>query len=250
MDIPITVPQLIVLKYLARNNNSVTIGELKRGLISETDEINSSIELLRKQDYLITNENEVSLNGKGISFINDYDQIASLYVGNEDLDGAIICFLYTLDAPISSKWFPSIIQEKAPVTSMSKPEDGFHLFDYIQYKSTKNNYILLEKNKFSLKQSGKVYYESKIDEENKKSTNRDFEMKNKILESKIKELTLDSLEFQKENRELGIKLSKAQLKEIRTKKLYSFLGVIGGAILTLLITYAKEIYKFLKELLK
>lgn len=168
MDIPITVPQLIVLKYLARNNNSVPIGTLKSSLISETDEINSSIELLRKQDYLITNEPLVLLNDKGISFVNEYDNIGSEYIHNGELDDAVIYFLYILRRPISSKWFPLIIQEKAPATSMSKPGDGFNLDDYIQYKSSKNNYILIERNVFSLKSSGREYYESKVAKEKEK----------------------------------------------------------------------------------
>jgi hypothetical protein len=225
MDLLIKPRELIVLKYLTRNKNPVSFGTLKSYLASEIEQIDSSVEALESQGYLIKNESGVSLIEKGISFINEYDKIGSEYISNEDLDGAIISFLYKLDAPISTRWFPLIIQEKAPITTMSNAIEGYHLHDYITFKSSKSNYILFEKNKFSLKPSGKDYYESKIAEKNKISEDRDSEKNIK------KELAAAQL-----------KLTKLQIKEAKRKLFYGIIGFIAGGI----ITNVKDIWHLMK----
>ena len=72
------------------------------------------------------------------------------------------------------------------------------------------------------------------------------------LELKIKELTRESLEREKESSSLAAELQSAQLKlttlhikEAKKKKLYAIVGFISGAI----ISHVKEILELLRKLL-
>ena len=175
MILPIVVAELIILKYFSRNNNSVSISQLKRDTISEIKDINDVIASLRDKDYVLLNETNVSLTEKAILFINDYDKIGSEYIFKDELDLAILFFMNNLNAPLSSKWFPLLIQEKAPITDMSQPNEGYHLYNYIIYKSGIKNYIDFINNNFSLKPSGKNYFQSVIIQEKKKVETEDLQ---------------------------------------------------------------------------
>lgn len=246
MEFIIKAPALIILKYLAKHNNQEIVGRIKSNLSSQVKQINFILEKLINDGYLTSpSQAIISLTEKSINYLTEYDNFGDEYIFNNQLDFAILKFLYEIKTPLPVRCFPKIIQESCP-SYTKNPNEGDDLQTYIEFHSSIKNYLINENENFSLKLTGRNYYESILANEFRKSTQENFEIENKKLQSEINKLTLESLEFQKENRKLGIKLSQAQLRDIDTKKKYAVYGAIGGAILTFLITYAKEIYTALK----
>lgn len=248
MEFIVKPPALIILKYLATCKNQQIVGRIKSTLSSQVKQIDSILQKLIRDGYLTSpSQAIISLTEKSINYLREYDNFGNEYIFKNQIDLAILKFLYEINTPLPIRWFPKIIQETCPSYTKS-PNEGDDLETYMLFHSSIKNYLINENENFSLRPTGRNYYESILAHDLKKSNEENFEIGNKKLLSEINKLTLESLEFQKENRELGIKLSQAQLKEIKTKKIYAFLGAIGGFILTFIITYAKELYAALKAL--
>jgi hypothetical protein len=248
MEFIVKPPALIILKYLSKSHKQEVVGRIKRSLVSQVKKIDSILERLINDGYITSpSQAIISLTEKSINYLEEYDNFGDEYIFNNQADVAILKFLYEINTPLSIRWFPKIIQESCP-SYIKSPNEGDDLQTYMIFHSSIKSYLINENGNFSLKQTGRNFYESILASKHRRLNEENFELENKRLQTKINQLTLESLEFQKENRELDIKLNEAQLREIKTKKLNSFLGAIGGAILTFLITYAKEIYTALKAL--
>ena len=249
MEFEIKPPHLIILKYLKRKNNKAKTAELKRDLIGRINGIPDIIESLWSDGYInISEDTVISLSPTAISYLYEYDNFGSEYIFKDDLDFAIAKFLYEIDAPVNSKWFPSIIQEKPEATSMANSEDGYNLEDYIVYHSKIKSYIINNESGFSLKQSGKDYYLSMVKNQIEKSKKIEAEINSKMLQDEVSRLTLESLKSQEANRELTSKLASAQLNEIKNKRKWAVIGALASSLLTLLIEHATDILRFLSQL--
>ncbi|MBI3237463.1 MAG: hypothetical protein HYZ43_01235, partial [Flavobacteriia bacterium] len=71
-------------------------------------------------------------------------------------------------------------------------------------------------------------------------------------EEKIRKLTIENLEYEKQNRSLkesankkGEELKELQIKELKRKRIWAVFGAIGGAALTFAIDHYKDILKLL-----
>ena len=205
-------PALIILKYLSRNNNKAIKGNLKSSLASRIRQIDSVLDTMVVSGDITIAEAIVSLTDKSIKYIKNYDNVGSEYIFKNNIDLAIIKFLYEIDIPISTKWFPKIIQDWSPTYTMSSPDEGYDLDTYIVFHSGIKSYVINQDNNFSLKPTGKSYYESILALEQKIANKDNLEIKNEELQSQINELTLESLQYHKENRDLVEKLQDSQTK--------------------------------------
>ena len=212
MEFLVKPPDLIILKYLSINNNKAETPKLKRDLVGKVKEINNILDSLWLKGYIeISTDMIVSLSQAAIDYLSEYDNFGSEYIFEDKLDLAILKFLYEIDTPISTKWFPKIIQDSSPTYTMNSPE-GMDLDTYIVYHSNIKSYVINQNDNFSLKPTGRSYYESILATHEKAANKENFEIQNKQLQSQISELTFESLQYHKENRDLVEKLSASQIK--------------------------------------
>lgn len=247
--------ELRIIKFLSKGTgafrNSFSVMHRDLGVKSK-DEFDNAIQSLKKIEFvnyqLQDNREVYHLEQNGVNYIKNFDdfELQTIFSGNRDY--AILKFLYLFNELVTSDIFPESILSDIPPEGSGMDID-FNLRSYIQFHSSLKKYVNIDtEGKLSLNDMGKKYFErivASIDERAKKN---DLEGKISELQGRINELTIEALEFQKENRGLDIQLKNAQMKEIKTRRKYAMLGAIGGAIITFLITYAKEIYRLLKTL--
>jgi len=189
MIFSIKPPALIVLKYLSKTNIDLSIGNIKTKLASQIKpkDFDSIFKNLKEDGYISISKAMVSLTEKSKNYLKDYDDIGKEYIFKDQLDNAILRFLYEIDCPIRIVWFPKVIIESSPSYSKDLKENGSDLNEHILHHSSINRYINLNQDyTFSLKPFGRDYYKSIMSNEQKQF--RLEEMKFEQLEKSIRTL--------------------------------------------------------------
>ena len=195
-----------ILQYLFQIRSKKAITDRMRStLLRKVDNYYERLDELLNQNYLITHDEETALSEKGLQYMENYNSVGQDHIFNDDLDLAILQFLYEFNGKVPLDDFPKIILEHAPQYKNSVSE-GYNLMGYIFYNEAAQvkNYVGGDIHFAFLKPSGKAYYESLLAKKQK------VESKNEQQEE-INRLTLLVLQEQDKSKELKRLLEESNL---------------------------------------
>lgn len=180
------------------------------------DKVNELLEFLKKENYISQKDSFYLATNLGTNYLEEYDQFGNDYIFKNQLDFAIISFLYELEDYFLWDFFPSSILNNIKATGK-----GLHaatnLRSYIEFESTTlNQYIKTDNNKGCLLNThGRKFYENHLEEKEKKSYNEILRFKS--LELSIKEMEKKLEDYEKE-KELRIQANKISVRSYNASK--------------------------------
>lgn len=241
--------ELNILKYLSGKTLPVTTSFIKNHFLAfGVDNISNAKDLLVEKKYILINDNIVTLTKKAEDYIKEYDNFGEIELLNEPYEYVVMYFFYSVNSPVYNESIPKLLMSYAPVNGKAE-SDRNKFSHYMMFSTNCSKHVKINSNnEYCVTEQGKAYFKNEILKREK------ILLKNN-LQDKIDTLTLDNLNFQSENKGLNKQLIKSELqlntlqsKEIKTKRIWSTIGFLGGAIFTYLLEHSKEVLILLKRL--
>ncbi|MDB5223922.1 MAG: hypothetical protein JWN83_2589 [Chitinophagaceae bacterium] len=167
---------LYILKYLSQHENSSrnSFGTIHHHIpVKSRAEFDQAIKGLYEDGYIdITTEGNFDIyqiKDKGREYISEYDDYAITDVFNGNYDFAILKFLYDMDEPVPTNFFPESILSHAPRDGKGM-NDSVALRTYIDYQSSIDKYVkVIDNNKYQINQLGIKYYDHLVGMDSKET---------------------------------------------------------------------------------